>query len=54
MRAGVKYFIEQRGRKSICAMYQDTDFGKDVLAGAQMQVEAMGHEDRRHDSAQAD
>jgi branched-chain amino acid transport system substrate-binding protein len=42
MRAGVKYFIEQRGRKSICAMYQDTDFGKDVLAGAQMQVEAMG------------
>ncbi|HEY2616186.1 MAG TPA: ABC transporter substrate-binding protein [Acetobacteraceae bacterium] len=42
MRAGVKYFVEQRGRKSICAMYQDTDFGKDVLAGAQMQAEAMG------------
>ena len=42
MRAGVKYFVEQRGRKSVCAMYQDTDFGKDVLAGAQMQAEAMG------------
>ncbi len=42
MRAGVKYFVEQRGKKAICAMYQDTDFGKDVLAGAQMQVEAMG------------
>jgi branched-chain amino acid transport system substrate-binding protein len=42
MRAGVKYFVEQRGRKAICAMYQDTDFGKDVLAGAQMQAEAMG------------
>jgi branched-chain amino acid transport system substrate-binding protein len=42
MRAGVKYFIEQRGRKSICAMYQDTDFGKDVLAGATIQAEAMG------------
>jgi branched-chain amino acid transport system substrate-binding protein len=42
MRAGVKYFVEQRGRKAVCAMYQDTDFGKDVLAGAQMQAEAMG------------
>jgi len=42
MRAGVKYFVEQRGIKAICAMYQDTDFGKDVLAGAQMQAEAMG------------
>ena len=42
MRAGVKYFIEQRGKKAICAMYQDTDFGKDVLAGAVMQTEAMG------------
>jgi branched-chain amino acid transport system substrate-binding protein len=42
MRAGVKYFVEQKGKKSICAMYQDTDFGKDVLAGAVLQTEAMG------------
>ncbi len=42
MRAGVKYFVEQRGKKAVCAMYQDTDFGKDVLAGAQLQAEAMG------------
>jgi len=42
MRAGVKYFVEQRGKKRICAMYQDTDFGKDVYAGAQIQTEAMG------------
>jgi branched-chain amino acid transport system substrate-binding protein len=41
IRAGVKYFIEQRGKKAVCVMYQDTDFGKDVLAGAQMQTEAM-------------
>jgi len=40
MRAGTKYFIEQRGRKNICVMYQDTDFGKDVLAGVVMQTEA--------------
>jgi branched-chain amino acid transport system substrate-binding protein len=42
MRAGVKYFVEQKGKKSICAMYQDTDFGKDVLAGTTQQTEAMG------------
>lgn len=41
IRAGVKYFVSQRGKKAICAMYQDTDFGKDVLAGAVMQTEAM-------------
>jgi branched-chain amino acid transport system substrate-binding protein len=40
MRAGVKYFVEQRGKKAICVMYQDTDFGKDVLAGVTMQVDA--------------
>jgi branched-chain amino acid transport system substrate-binding protein len=42
MRAGVKYFVDQKGKKSICAMYQDTDFGKDVLAGTTIQAEAMG------------
>jgi len=42
MRAGTKYFIEQRGKKTICIMYQDTDFGRDVLAGVQMQTEAEG------------
>jgi branched-chain amino acid transport system substrate-binding protein len=41
IRAGVKYFVTERGKKAICAMYQDTDFGKDVLAGAVMQTEAM-------------
>jgi len=42
MRAGVKYFVERRGKKQLCAMYQDTDFGKDVLAGTVIQAEAMG------------
>jgi branched-chain amino acid transport system substrate-binding protein len=41
MRAGVKYFVEQKGRKSVCAMYQDSDFGRDVLAGAVEQLKAM-------------
>jgi branched-chain amino acid transport system substrate-binding protein len=42
MRAAVKYFAERRGRKAVCVMYQDSDFGKDVLAGAVAQTEAMG------------
>jgi len=42
MRAGTKYFVEKRGRKAVCAMYQDTDFGKDVLAGTEIQLAAMG------------
>ena len=41
MRAGVKYFVEQKGKKRICAMYQDTDFGRDVLAGVVEQTKAM-------------
>src|SRR4051794_39756502 len=40
MRAGIKYFVEQRGKKAICVMYQDTDFGKDVLVGVTLQAEA--------------
>jgi branched-chain amino acid transport system substrate-binding protein len=42
MRAGVKYFVERRGKKTIGAMTQDTDYGRDVLAGAVAQVESMG------------
>ncbi len=40
MRAGIKYFVEQKGKKRICAMYQDTDFGRDVLAGVVEQTKA--------------
>jgi len=42
MRAAVKYFSQKRGRKAFCVMYQDSDFGKDVLAGVVAQTEAMG------------
>ena len=42
MRAGVKHFATTKGIKVVGVMYQDTDYGRDVLAGAQAQVEAMG------------
>jgi branched-chain amino acid transport system substrate-binding protein len=41
MRAAVKLLVEQRGKKAICAMYQDTDFGRDVMEGARDQLKAM-------------
>ncbi len=41
MRAAVKYFVTQKGKTHVCAMYQDSDFGRDVFAGAQAQVKAM-------------
>ncbi|HET7883135.1 MAG TPA: ABC transporter substrate-binding protein [Acetobacteraceae bacterium] len=42
MRSAVKYFAEQRHRSKFCVMYQETDFGKDVLAGVAAQTDAMG------------
>jgi branched-chain amino acid transport system substrate-binding protein len=42
MRAGVKYFVEKRGKKALCALYQDTDFGRDVMNGVWDQTKAMG------------
>ena len=41
MRSGVKYFVEQRGKKTICAMSQDTDFGRDLMDGAREQLKVM-------------
>lgn len=42
MRSGVKYFVEQQHASKLCVMYQDTDFGRDVLAGIQEEAKAMG------------
>jgi branched-chain amino acid transport system substrate-binding protein len=41
MRAGVKLFVEQRGKKAICAMSQDTDFGRDIMEGVHDQMKVM-------------
>ncbi len=41
MRAGVKLFVEQHHAKTVCAMSQDTDFGRDVIDGARDQLKAM-------------
>jgi branched-chain amino acid transport system substrate-binding protein len=41
IRAGVKVFVEEHHSKAICAMSQDTDFGRDVMDGARDQLKAM-------------
>ncbi len=41
VRSGVKYFVEQRHKKTICEMAQDTDFGRDVMDGTRDQLDAM-------------
>jgi len=42
-RAGVKYFVEQ-GKKKVCSLYQDTDFGHEARDAAADQAKAMGLE----------
>ena len=44
IRAGVRYFVEERGAESICVMYQDSDYGNEILDAARDQAEAMGIE----------
>jgi branched-chain amino acid transport system substrate-binding protein len=40
IRAGLKYFVEKRGKKEVCTMAQDTDFGRDITAGVKDQLAA--------------
>ena len=41
VRAGINYFVTKKGKKALCVMYQDTDFGKEVLDGVQMQADKL-------------
>jgi branched-chain amino acid transport system substrate-binding protein len=35
MRAGVKYMVKNKGYKKVCTLYQDDDFGLEVVRGAE-------------------
>jgi branched-chain amino acid transport system substrate-binding protein len=41
IRAAARYFVEKRGRKSVCVVYQDTEYGQEILEAAQDQLAAM-------------
>ena len=42
IRSAIDYFVKNKGKKAICVMYQDTDFGKEILAGAELQTKKLG------------
>ena len=42
VRASVKYFVEEKGKQTPCVIYQDTDYGVEILEGAKDQATAMG------------
>jgi len=44
IRAGIQYFVKNKGVKKVCVMYQDTDFGKEILEGAELQTKKLGIE----------
>ncbi len=44
MRAAVKYFIEEKGRKRPCMMYVDTDFGQETVDAVDHQLKVHGVE----------
>ena len=41
MRSLVKFLVEKKGKKAICAMSQDTDFGRDVMAGVYDELKSL-------------
>ncbi|HEY3100079.1 MAG TPA: ABC transporter substrate-binding protein [Methylomirabilota bacterium] len=41
VKAGINYFVTKKSKKAVCAMYQDTDFGKEVLDGVQAQIDKL-------------
>ena len=41
VRAGIQYFVTKKNKKALCAMYQDTDFGKEVMDGVQQQADKL-------------
>ena len=44
IRAATRYFIEERGATTPCVIYQDTEYGQEILEGAEVQIAAMGLE----------
>jgi branched-chain amino acid transport system substrate-binding protein len=42
IRSAVNYFVKEKAKKAVCVMYQDTDFGKEILVGAEMQTKQLG------------
>ncbi len=44
MRAGVRYFVEEMGKTTPCAVYHDSDYGMEIFEGVRDQAAEMGIE----------
>jgi branched-chain amino acid transport system substrate-binding protein len=44
VRAGLKYFVEKKGKERVCMMYQDTDFGLETSEAVKDQLKDMDME----------
>jgi branched-chain amino acid transport system substrate-binding protein len=44
IRAAVRHFVEVEGKTTPCVIYQDTDYGQEIMDGARDQAAAMGIE----------
>ncbi len=42
MKAGVKHLVKLKGAKKVCTMYQDDDFGAEVMRGAEAGLKDIG------------
>ena len=42
IRAGVRYFVEEKGRTTPCAIYHDTEYGHEIKEAVEDQTAAMG------------
>ncbi len=42
IRSGVKYLAKQKGSKKVCTLYQDDDFGLEVMRGAEAGLKEIG------------
>jgi len=42
IRAGVRYFVEERGKKKVCLMHVDTEYGEEILEGVRDQLKVHG------------
>ena len=41
IRTGIKYLVDQNGRNKVCVLYEDTDYGQEILDAAIDQLEEM-------------
>ena len=42
IRTGIKYLVENNNRQNVCVLYEDTDFGQEIVDATEDQIEEMG------------